>query len=210
MKWKEIYEKYKNRENEEIEEIISDFSLKSSVKNFWNNYKKTIIIVCIIMMILLIVTFHKNLETLLYVFLLFLILVLSSMFFLRFSITAKSKIVRIYYNGTEIKIPYDKIKNIYLKENKERIFFKKFYFYSIIILYQTPNNNICDIILPTTFVNKKDFIRCLDKIKTKKSKINYQKKSNDYKRKRFLRKIIILLILTLIAIIGIFFTNLIA
>ena len=46
--------------------------------------------------------------------------------------------------------------------------------------------------------------------KTKKSKINYQKKSNDYKRKRFLRKVIILLILTLITIIGMFFTNLIA
>ena len=209
MKWKEIYEKNKHRENEEIEEIISDFSLKCNVKNFWNNYKKTIIIVSIIIMILLIVTFHKNLETLLYVFLLFLILILSSMFFLKFSITAKSNIVRIYYNGAEIKIPYNKVKNIYLKENTERIFFKKFYFYSIIILYQTPNNNICDINLPTTFVNKKDFIRCLDKIKTKKSKVNYQQKSNKYKRKRFLRKIIILFILTLIAIIGIFITNLI-
>lgn len=201
MKWEEIYKENKNRKTEEIIEIISNFSLKTQIKNLWKYHKKMILLTSIIAIILFLVSFHSSINTMIAAFILISLLILSSLFFLSFSIKGKENSMKIQANGEEVIIPYSNIRHIYLEESSDRIFLKKRHYYNLIILYETPKHNICDIRLPVLLLDKEEFKNWLMNFKVKPSNINYQEKCIKYKRKRFLKKFILFLFLLITAII---------
>ena len=201
MEWKDIYKKNKNRKIEEIEEITSDFSLKTNFKNILKYHKNIVLLVCIIIIVLIIITFRSSLNVMLSAFLLIGLLLLSSLFFLSFSIIGKEDKFIIKSSGEEVIIPYSRVKHIYLEENTDRIFIKKRNYYTLVILYETQKQNICDIRLSTLLLDKDEFRNWLEYFKLKPTNINYQEKCIKYKRKRFFKKFILFCFLMLIAII---------
>lgn len=201
MGWKEVYEKNINRKTEELEKITSDFLLKTNYKNVLKYHKKTIYILGIIFSIIIIITFKFLINIMLPIFILLSILIFCSLFFLNFSIKGFNNNIIIETNGEEVVIPYNKVKQIYLEKNTDRIFIKKRQFYTLIILYENNRNNICDLHLPTFLLDVEEFQNWLKYLKVKFTDINYQEKCIKYKRKRFRNKFILFLILMIIAII---------
>lgn len=201
MEWKEIYKENKNRKVEEIEKITSDFLLKTNLKNILKYHKNITLLVCIMIIVLIIITFRSSLNVMLSAFLLIALLILSSLFFLSFSITGKEDKFIIKSSGEEVVIPYSKVKHIYLEENTDRIFIKKRNYYTLVILYETQKQNICDIRLSTLLLDRDEFKNWLEYFKLKPSNINYQEKCIKYKRKRFFKKFILFCFVMLIVII---------
>lgn len=201
MGWKEVYEKNTNRKTEELEKITSDFLLRTNYKNVLKYHKKIIYISSIVFIILLIITFKISINIMLSLFILISMLIFFSLFFLNFSIKGFNNNMIIETNGEEIIIPYNKVKHIYLEKNTDRIFIKKRNFYTLIILYETNRNNICDLHLPTFLLDVDEFQNWLKYLKVKSTDINYQEKCIKYKRKRFRNKFILFLILMIIVII---------
>ena len=201
MNLEKLYKENIHRKTQEVEEIISNFTLKSELKNLSKKYKIIISISIIILIIMLFIVFFSDLKAIISSFLLFGILILFSIYFNTYSIIINEKNMNIKLNGTEIIIPKKKIKNIYLQENIYRIFFKKVKSYSLVILYETPKNNIYDVVLKTTLLSIKDLEKWFLNITLKPSKVNYQEKCIKYKRKRLLKKFILFSIMMLLTFI---------
>lgn len=202
MNLQKLYKENIHRKTQEVKEIKCNFTLKSEVKNLPKKYKTIILISIIILIIMLFVRFFSDLRAMISSFLLFGMLAIFSIYFNTYSIIINEKNINIKLNGNEtIKIAKEKIKNIYLQESIYRIFFKKFKSYSLVILYETPKNNIYDVVLKTSLLSIKDLEKLFSNITLKPSKVNNQEKCIKYKRKRLLKKIILFSIMTLLAFI---------
>lgn len=207
MSFEKIYKDNINRKRQEIKEMPSEFQIKTNINIFFKKYKILVIIIALIISITLIVTFWNSLNAMLSSFLMFIILGIFSIFFNSYSIIGKDGIVTIKTNGEEIKINKNKIKNIYLEENTYRILFKKRKSYWLVILYETPNNNICDIVLNTVLLSQKKLENWFSNITLKEIKVNNQEKCIKYKRKRMLKKIIFYSIMLIISFIILIINN---
>lgn len=204
MNFENIYKENINRKNQEVKDIKSNFILKASINNISTKYKRIILLCSIIIFFIIIITFSSSLKAMMSAFLLFIILIVFSIFFNTYSIIVKDEIITVKTNSEEIKINKEKIKNIYIEENCYRIIFKKRKSYSLIILYETPNCNICDIVLNVALLSAEQLKDWFSTITLKTIKVNNQQKCIKYKRKRLLKKIIIysiMLILTFIILI---------
>lgn len=198
MTWKKLYEQNKNRKTEIIDKIEGDFAITTSIKYVIKQYPYPILISSVVTFLALILAFHKTPKAMLYSFLLIVFLLLCAVFFNSFSIIGKQKKITIKTNGQEIIIPYHQVKSIYLEETSFRILFKKHHQYSLILLYETPKHTICDIILSTNLLPEKQIESFLGQIKVKSSSTNYQEKCIYHKKRRFLKKAILFLVLSLI------------
>lgn len=204
MSLEKLYKENINRKMQEIKDMPTDFILKTNINNLSKKYKRLILLIIVILFFVLIITFLDSIRAMLSSFLLFIALTIFSVFFNSYSIVGKDGIITIKTNGEEIKISNNKIKNIYLEENTYRIAFKKRKSYSLVILYETPNNNICDIVLNTVLLSPKKLENWFSNITLKEIEANNQEKCIKYKRKRLLKKIIfysVMLIITFIIII---------
>ena len=110
--------------------------------------------------------------------------------------------MNVKMNMQEIKIDYSDIKNIYIEKRKIRLFIKKKYYFSLVILYKAPNKNISNINLPTTFLNEKDLEKFLNVFTLKEIKSNNIEKAQKYQLKMLLIKIAAFFIVWLIIIIS--------
>jgi len=204
MNFEKLYKENINRKTQEVKQIPSNFIINAKLNNLTKRNKKIILIGSIILSIILIITFLSSLKAMISSFFLLIILILLSVFFNTYSIIGKEGIIKIKTNSQEIKINKEKIKNIYLEEYTYRIFIKKRKGYVLVILYETPNNNICDITLNTILLSPKDLQNWFFNITLKEMISNNQERCIKYKRKRLLKKIIfysIMLIITFIVLI---------
>ena len=202
-----LYKNNINRKNEVIEYIDTDIILKTSIINYWNNYKIKIVIYSIIISTLLIIGFINRPNALIASLLFIVVLLLSFLFFNSYSIIEKENKLTIKTTDQNITIDYKDLKSIYLNKNTHRIFFKKYNTYNFVILYETKNHNICDFILPIILLKEPDIDKIFRKIKTKKTNINYKNKCIKYKRQQIFKKIILFLIFTILIIIFYFINS---
>lgn len=186
MKWNEIYEKNKFRKFSEIQKVENDIVLKARVKNFIDRYKKILWLTMIIISILIIITFYSTPKTLLLVFCMYILMIFCTIYFNTYSIICKNNKMSIRMNMQEIEIDYPNLKNVYIKNKKSRIFFKKRNNYSLIILYKAPNNNISTIELPLLFLNKNELNKFLRNFEVKEQRSNNIIKAQKYQLKRLL------------------------
>lgn len=207
MNFEKIYIKNKNRKFQEIQEITSNFILKTSQKNLSKNMQKFLIFGNIAFFILLIISFHSSIKIIISYILLFSIIIIFSFFFNSYKIEVNKEKIIIKTNGQEINILINKLKNIYLEENYYRLFFRRKKSYKLVILYETEKYNICDIELTTFLLSKDELINWFSTIILKPNKVNNQQKCNQYKRKRILKKVIFYSILMLLAFLIVIFHN---
>lgn len=207
MDWETIYKKNRNRKFQEIQEITSNFILKTSLNNLSKITQRILIIGSITFLILLIIAFHSSIKAILSAILLFLLITIFSFYFNSYKIEVKKEKIIILANGQKINILVDKLKNIYLEENYYRIFSIKKKSYSLVILYETTKHEICDIKLTTSLLSREKLSKWFSTIILKPNKVNNEKKCIQYKRKRMLKKILFYGILMLFAFLIIIFHN---
>lgn len=207
MRWNELYEKNKYRKYNEIEQVVNNIVLKARVKNFVEKYKKFLIISMCIIAILLVITFFSLPKTLMLILLIILIMIFSSIYFNTFTITCKNNKMLIKMDMQEIEIGYNNLKNVYIENNKTRLFFKKRDNFSLVILYKAPNGNISNIHLPIMFLNINDTYKFLKNFEVKKQKSDNIVKAQKYQLKRQLIKIALFVLIWIIIILTIIINN---
>lgn len=200
MNWKELYETNKHRKTQAIEVIHGDFIVRTTLKYVIEQYSYIIWLASISIVILFILLFRQNIRAMISSFVLLVFILLFSIFFHSFSIIGRKKKIVIKTNGQEIIIPYHNLKNFYIEESSNRICFKKYKQYSLILLYETPTHHICDICLPIHLLPPKQIEELFKQIEVKDCSTNYQKKCVAYKRKRFFRKALLFLFLMLVVL----------
>lgn len=198
MSWKEIYRTNQNRKIQEIAEIQGDFAITSSVNHLLKNHPYRIVIIVSIIILLFLFTFYQNPKALFSAVLLFGFILFAAIFFQSFSIVGKKKKITVKADGQEIIIPYDKLKQLYIEETYFHLFFKKYYQYFLVLLYESSNHHICDIKLSTTLLQEKEVEDLWKKVKLKPCQVNYQRQCSNHKKRRFFKKAILFVLLSLI------------
>jgi len=198
MNWKELYEINRNRKIQVIEEIQGDFTIKSSIKHFLKRHPYGILVSFSIIILLCLFAFYQTPKAMISTFLLLGSILFFSILFHSFSIIGKKNEIIVKTNGQELIIPYNKLKHLYIEESYFRIFFKKYYQYSLILLYESSAHNICDVSFSTSLLQEQEIEEVLRQVKVKSCPINYQKECIDHRRKRLLKKVILFILLSLI------------
>lgn len=201
MSLEKIYKENINRKTQEIKDITEDFKLQTSIKNISKKNKKIILFSLIIFMLFIILLFGDSVRAMLSVIFFLTFIIILSIWFNSFFVLKKGNDFIVKTNTEEIKLDIDKIKNIYLEEEYYRIFIKKRKNYILTILYRTPNNNILDIKLNTTYLLENDIKNMFSKITLKDKIVNNQEKCLKYKRKRILKKLLLFLAMLLLTFI---------
>lgn len=201
-----LYEKTKNRKLQEIRDVSSNIIFKARVGNLIKSYPKSIPIVLILIAVILVIAFHSNIRLLSLVLLMYVLILMFSIYCNTFTISCKNNNMSIKTNMQEIIIAYKDLKNVFIDKKYERIFIKKREYFRLIILYKAPNGNISNVELPILFVNQKDLEKFLNNFELMPEKnVKNIEKAREYKLKRLLIKaglfilIWILILITLIA-----------
>lgn len=204
MKWIELYEKNKFRKFREIDGIKNDIVLKARYQDYVKSHYKILITIICIILILLVLTFYSNPKLLFLTLFMFALILLLSVYFNTFTIICKNNKMIVKTNMQKVEIEYPKLKHVYIANRKSRIFIKKRDYFSLIILYQTPNKNIGNIELQTLFLNIKDTEKFLKTFILKEEKSNNNiVKAQKYNLKRLLIKICLFILIWAIIIITI-------
>ena len=201
-----LYEKTKNRKLQEIRDVSSNIIFKARVGNLIKSYPKRIPIVLILIAVILVIAFHSNIRLLSLVLLMYVLILMFSIYCNTFTISCKNNNMSIKTNMQEIIIAYKDLKNVFIDKKYERIFIKKREYFRLIILYKAPNGNISNVELPILFVNQKDLEKFLNNFELMPEKnVKNLERAREYKLKRLLIKaglfilIWILILITLIA-----------
>ncbi len=201
-----LYEKTKNRKLQEIRDVSSNIIFKARVGNLIKSYPKSIPIVLILIAVILVIAFHSNIRLLSLVLLMYVLILMFSIYCNTFTISCKNNNMSIKTNMQEIIIAYKDLKNVFIDKKYERIFIKKREYFRLIILYKAPNGNISNVELPILFVNQKDLEKFLNNFELMPEKnVKNLERAREYKLKRLLIKaglfilIWILILITLIA-----------
>lgn len=201
-----LYEKTKNRKLQEIRDVSSNIIFKARVGNLIKSYPKSIPIVLILIAVILVIAFHSNIRLLSLVLLMYVLILMFSIYCNTFTISCKNNNMSIKTNMQEIIIAYKDLKNVFIDKKYERIFIKKREYFRLIILYKAPNGNISNVELPILFVNQKDLEKFLSNFELMPEKnVKNLERAREYKLKRLLIKaglfilIWILILITLIA-----------
>lgn len=201
-----LYEKTKNRKLQEIRDVSSNIIFKARVGNLIKSYPKRILIVLILIAVILVIAFHSNIRLLSLVLLMYVLILMFSIYCNTFTISCKNNNMSIKTNMQEIIIAYKDLKNVFIDKKYERIFIKKREYFRLIILYKAPNGNISNVELPILFVNQKDLEKFLNNFELMPEKnVKNLERAREYKLKRLIIKaglfilIWILILITLIA-----------
>ena len=201
-----LYEKTKNRKLQEIRDVSSNIIFKARVGNLIKSYPKSIPIVLMLIAVILVIAFHSNIRLLSLVLLMYVLILMFSIYCNTFTISCKNNNMSIKTNMQEIIIAYKDLKNVFINKKYERIFIKKREYFRLIILYKAPNGNISNVELPILFVNQKDLEKFLNNFELMPEKnVKNLERAREYKLKRLLIKaglfilIWILILITLIA-----------
>lgn len=201
-----LYEKTKNRKLQEIRDVSSNIIFKARVGNLIKSYPKSIPIVLILIAVILVIAFHSNIRLLSLVLLMYVLILMFSIYCNTFTISCKNNNMSIKTNMQEIIIAYKDLKNVFIDKKYERIFIKKREYFRLIILYKAPNGNISNVELPILFVSQKDLEKFLNNFELMPEKnVKNLERAREYKLKRLLIKaglfilIWILILITLIS-----------
>lgn len=193
----EIYEKESYRKKSEIERIEDNFILKTDIFGNIKKYLKIIIICFILFTIFLLITSIPVLP----MYLMTVILFVCIIFFNSYKVKSNNGKISIVQDSQEIVLDHTQIKNVYIERYATKIFFKKIYSYSIVIIYETIKGRVLDITLPTLFINATQIEKFLSHFIVKKTKKNYIQMARKSKMKRkFIRAVLFLLFIIVIAV----------
>lgn len=193
----EIYTRESYRRNSEIEKIQDSFSLKTDAFGIIKKYLKIILICLILFTIFLLIGSIPVLP----IYFIIIILFISIIFFNSYKVTGKNNKITIMQDMQEIELDYSQIKNVYIARYVTRVFFRKIYSYSIVIIYETARGKVLDINLPTLFLNPSQIEKFLNNFTVKKTKKDYIQMANKSKMKRKLIRLLLFVLFLILLVV---------
>lgn len=123
MKWKETLSKVNTKKYAVITGIKENIKLTSCFKNFYMNHK-VLFYICLALILFLVIFAYKT-DVLKIVLTLFIIAFIALFAILKYTyqIEAKEKSLKIKMPSGDIDIPYDRLLNIFVQEERNKLFF---------------------------------------------------------------------------------------
>lgn len=160
LSMRSIYQIVNHRELADVQNIKDTFVLKSNFKNFFDQHKVSFIIYTLMFLIVFILTFWKTPLNMIYVILFMIIMFLFGIYNYTYTLRVTSKDIVVKYHMDTIRVPYDKLFNIYLARYNVAGFSKS---YVISILYtDDKKENLLKMNFPTLGLKHEDLLNFFD------------------------------------------------
>lgn len=143
MKWKEILNKVNTKKYAVITGIKENIKLTSCFKNFYMNNKALFYICLVLILFLVIFTYKTNILKIAVTLIIIAFIALFAILKYTYQIEAKEKSLKVKMLSGDIDIPYDRLLNIFVQEERNKFFFF-LKTYKISIIFEKETNQMQD------------------------------------------------------------------
>lgn len=143
MKWKEILNKVNTKKYAVITGIKENIKLTSCFKNFYMNNKVLFYICLALILFLVIFTYKTSILKIAVTLIIIAFIVLFAILKYTYQIEAKEKSLIVKMLSGDIDIPYDRLLNIFVQEDRNKLFFF-LKTYKISIIFEKETNKMQD------------------------------------------------------------------
>lgn len=143
MKWKEILNKVNTKKYAVITGIKENIKLTSCFKNFYMNNKVLFYICLVLILFLVIFTYKTNILKIAVTLIIIAFIALFAILKYTYQIEAKEKSLKVKMLSGDIDIPYDRLLNIFVQEDRNKLFFF-LKTYKISIIFEKETNKMQD------------------------------------------------------------------
>lgn len=143
MRWKEILNKVNTKKYAVITGIKENIKLTSCFKNFYMNNKALFYICLVLILFLVIFTYKTNILKIAVTLIIIAFIALFAILKYTYQIEAKEKSLKVKMLSGDIDIPYDRLLNIFVKEERNKLFFF-LKTYKISIIFEKETNKMQD------------------------------------------------------------------
>lgn len=143
MKWKEILNKVNTKKYAVITGIKENIKLTSCFKNFYMDNKALFYICLILILFLVIFTYKTNILKIAVTLIIIAFIALFAILKYTYQIEAKEKSLKVKMLSGDIDIPYDRLLNIFVQEERNKFFFF-LKTYKISIIFEKETNKMQD------------------------------------------------------------------
>lgn len=143
MKWKEILNKVNTKKYAVITGIKENIKLTSCFKNFYMHNKALFYICLVLILFLVIFTYKTNILKIAVTLIIIAFIALFAILKYTYQIEAKEKSLKVKMLSGDIDIPYDRLLNIFVQEERDKFFFF-LKTYKISIIFEKETNKMQD------------------------------------------------------------------
>lgn len=143
MKWKEILNKVNTKKYAVITGIKENIKLTSCFKNFYMHNKALFYICLVLILFLVIFTYKTNILKIAVTLIIIAFIALFAILKYTYQIEAKEKSLKVKMLSGDIDIPYDRLLNIFVQEERNKFFFF-LKTYKISIIFEKETNKMQD------------------------------------------------------------------
>lgn len=143
MKWKEILNKVNTKKYAVITGIKENIKLTSCFKNFYMNNKVLFYICLALILFLVIFAYKTNILKVAVTLIIIAFIALFAILKYTYQIEAKEKSLKVKMLSGDIDIPYDRLLNIFVQEDRNKLFFF-LKTYKISIIFEKETNKMQD------------------------------------------------------------------
>lgn len=143
MKWKEILNKVNTKKYAVITGIKENIKLTSCFKNFYMDNKALFYICIVLILFLVIFTYKTNILKIAVTLIIIAFIALFAILKYTYQIEAKEKSLKVKMLSGDIDIPYDRLLNIFVQEERNKFFFF-LKTYKISIIFEKETNQMQD------------------------------------------------------------------
>lgn len=143
MKWKEILNKVNTKKYAVITGIKENIKLTSCFKNFYMNNKVLFYICLAFILFLVIFAYKTNIVKIAVTLIIIAFIALFAILKYTYQIEAKEKSLKVKMLSGDIDIPYDRLLNIFVQEDRNKLFFF-LKTYKISIIFEKETNKMQD------------------------------------------------------------------
>lgn len=143
MKWKEILNKVNTKKYAVITGIKENIKLTSCFKNFYMNNKVLFYICLALILFLVIFAYKTNIVKIAVTLIIIAFIALFAILKYTYQIEAKEKSLKVKMLSGDIDIPYDRLLNIFVQEDRNKLFFF-LKTYKISIIFEKEANKMQD------------------------------------------------------------------
>lgn len=143
MKWKEILNKVNTKKYAVITGIKENIKLTSCFKNFYMNNKAPFYICLALILFLVIFAYKTNIVKIAVTLIIIAFIALFAILKYTYQIEAKEKSLKVKMLSGDIDIPYDRLLNIFVQEERNKFFFF-LKTYKISIIFEKETNQMQD------------------------------------------------------------------
>lgn len=201
LKWKDIYNNYKQRTYCDITGIKKeDVEIVSNSFTVLKEKKYLITVIALVFTALLVYVLRKDIKALLMVLLFFFIAGICFFVFNYFKLKCTKDGLYVRFGMQEGTFPYDKVKSVYIARFNDYNIFVPSKTYSIVIRYIDNMGKIKELSFPNYFISKEEMLDFLNNFNVEEAENKQYVHFERFKRLKKIVKSVTFILLALIAL----------